>query len=49
MAKKCTTVTCPECGHSFDVCFIDYGDKRLDRFAQCAQCPKCDARFPVVR
>lgn len=46
MKNKCTTVTCPKCGHSFEACFIDYGSDELDWFAKC---PKCEARFPVVR
>jgi len=46
MKKKCTTVTCPECGHSFEACFIDYGEEKLDWFADC---PECKARFPVSR
>ncbi len=44
MGKKCMTIICPKCEHTFDACFIDYGGKKLDWFAQC---PKCDARFPV--
>jgi len=46
MKKKCITVTCPKCKHSFDACFIDCGGEKLDWFAKC---PECKAGFTVSR